>query len=148
MASQPEYILAGVVMKQLLAGEQTAGAFSLFENSSTGPSSTPIHIHANDDETLYVLEGEMRAIIAGKEHSVRSGESVFLPRGVAHQLMNVSDSATRYLLFCTPSGFEGFLAEGGRPRIAGEEVRAPSSEDLVRLKAAAPRFGISLLAAW
>jgi len=90
----------------------------------------------------------MRAIIAGKEQSVSAGETVFLPRGVPHQLMNVSGHPTHYLLLCTPSGFEGFLAEGGHLRAPGEEVQAPSPGDIERMKAAAPRFGITLLAGW
>lgn len=36
MSSQPEYMLAGVLMKQLLGGKETAGAFSLLENRSGG----------------------------------------------------------------------------------------------------------------
>ena len=148
MSPQPEYILAGVLMKQLLAGDETAGAFSMFENRSQGPSRTPVHVHAHDDETLYMLEGEMRAIIAGKEQSVSAGETIFLPRGIPHQLMNVSGFPTHYLLLCTPSGFEGFLAEGGHLRAAGEEPQAPDAEDVERMKTAAPRFGITLLAGW
>ena len=148
MPSQPEYILAGVLMKQHLSGKETAGAFSLFENRSEGPSRTPIHVHEHDDETLYMLEGEMQAIIADKEQSIKAGETIFLPRGVPHQLMNVSGLPTHYLLFCTPSGFEGFLAEGGHLRAVGEEPQAPTAEDVERMKAAAPRFGITLLAGW
>ena len=148
MSPQPEYILAGVLMKQHLAGQETAGALSLFENRSQGPSRTPIHVHDHDDETLYMLEGEMQAIIAGEERSVCAGETIFLPRGVPHQLMNVSGLPTHYLLLCTPSGFEGFLAEGGHLRTAGEEPQAPTAEDAERMKTAAPRFGITLLAGW
>ena len=81
MSSQPEYILAGVLMKQHLAGDQTAGALSMLENRSTGPSRTPIHVHEHDDETLHMLEGGMRTIIAGKEQTVRAGETLFLARG-------------------------------------------------------------------
>ena len=148
MSSQPEYVLAGVLMKQHLAGDQTAGTLSMFENRSTGPSRTPIHVHQHDDETLHMLDGEICAVIAGKEQLVRAGETIFLPRGIPHQLMNVSGRPTHYLLLCTPSGFEGFLAEGGRLRSASEEVQAPSPEDIERMKSAAPRFGITLLAGW
>jgi quercetin dioxygenase-like cupin family protein len=135
-------------MKQRLGGEETANAFSLFENSSTGTSRTPIHVHELDDETLYMLEGEMRAIIAGKEQSVKSGETIFLPRGIPHQLMNTSGAPAHYLLLCNPSGFEGFLAEGGHLRVPGEEPKAPSEKDIERMKEAAPRYGITLLLGW
>src|SRR5271157_5873093 len=142
MEQKPEFILGGVLMKQQLSGKDTGESFSLFENRSNGPSKTPIHVHANDDETLYLLEGEMKAIIAGKEQSIKAGESIFMPRGIPHQLMNVSGAPAHYLLICTPSGFEGFIAEGGHLRAPGEEVVPPSAADVERVKEAAPRFGI------
>jgi hypothetical protein len=48
-----EFVLAGVVMKRLVSGEQTQGSFCLFENRSDGETKTPIHVHADDDETVY-----------------------------------------------------------------------------------------------
>ncbi len=148
MSTNPEYILAGVLMKQHLAERDTSGAFSLFENRSTGASRTPIHVHAHDDETLYLIEGEMQALIAGQVQRVQAGQAVFLPRGVPHQLSNTSGLPAHYLLICTPSGFEGFLAEGGRRRGPGEEPLPPSLEEIERMKTAAPKFGITLLADW
>ena len=148
MNNHPEFTLAGVLMKQHLASEQTGGSFSLFENRSSGPSRTPIHVHAWDDETLYIMEGEMRAIIAGEEQTIKAGESIFLPRGIPHQLMNDGVFPAHYLLLCTPGGFEGFLADGGHSLAPGEIPGPPSTADLERLKAAAPRYGITLLPSW
>jgi mannose-6-phosphate isomerase-like protein (cupin superfamily) len=148
MSSHPEFVLAGVRMKRHLSSEQTNNSFCMFENRSNGPSRTPIHIHAHEDETLFILEGEMSAIISGEENSVRAGESIFLPRGVAHQLANDRGEPAHYLLLCTPGAFEGFVAEGGHALVPGELIHPPSSEDVERMKAAAPRFGITLLADW
>ena len=61
-----EFVLAGVVMKRLLSGEQTAGQFCLLENRSDGNTRTPIHVHARDDETIYITEGELTAAIDGR----------------------------------------------------------------------------------
>ena len=148
MKVNPEFELAGVVMKQHLASAQTGGSFSFFENHSAGPSRTPIHVHARDDETLFMLQGEMRAVLAGEQHTIRAGESLFLPRGVPHQLMNCSDKRAHYLLLCTPGGFEGFLAEGGHAMAPGGSPRPPSTADIDRLKAAAPHYGITLFPDW
>jgi mannose-6-phosphate isomerase-like protein (cupin superfamily) len=148
MTSHPEFVLVGVLMKQHLSSKQTDGAFSLFENWSNGPSGTPIHVHACDDETLYMLEGTMGAIIAGEAHTISAGESIFLPRGIPHQLINQSGAPAHYLLLCTPGGFEGFLEEGGHEQAPGELPQPPSAADIERLKAAAPRYGITLLASW
>jgi len=143
-----EFIFVGVLMKRLLSGVETGGQFCLFENASEGASQTPIHRHDNDDETIYMIEGEMQAIIAGETRVVKAGETVFLPRGIAHQLMNVSGQPTRYLLLCTPPGFEDFVAVAGRVRGPDEMPGRPGPEDIARLKEAAPRFGITLLPDW
>ncbi|WP_260739467.1 cupin domain-containing protein [Tunturiibacter lichenicola] len=148
MASQPEFVLVGVLMKQHLSSAQTNDSFSLFENHSSGPSKTPIHVHAKDDETLFMMQGEMRAIISGKEQTIRAGESIFLPRGIPHQLMNESGLPAHYLLLCTPGGFEGFLVDCGHALTEGEIPGPPSAADIDRLKAAAPQYGITLFPDW
>jgi mannose-6-phosphate isomerase-like protein (cupin superfamily) len=148
MGSSREFALVGVRMKLQLSKEQTGGAFSLFENKSSGVSRTPIHTHAFEDETLYMMEGEMRAIIAGKEEVARPGDAVFLPRGIPHQLVNESGEAAHYLLLCTPGGFEHFIEKAGSVITSGSPVEPPTHADIERLKDAAPGFGIKLLSAW
>jgi len=148
MTSQPEFVLAGVRIKMLLSSEQTRGSFSLFENGSEGASRTPIHVHTSEDETLYIIEGRMQAIIAGAQHVLQSGESIFLPRGIPHQLANQSGAPARYLLLCTPGGFEEFLRDAGHILASGEIPQPPSAADIERLKTAAPKYGITLLPSW
>jgi len=143
-----EFVLAGVVMKRLVSGEQTEGQFCLFENRSDGQTKTPIHVHADDDETIYVLEGQLTAVVDGEARTLSPGESIFLKRGVPHQLMSAGHHPVRYILIGTPSVFEQFLAEGGHELRKGEVVGPPTPADIERLKAAAPRFGITLLHDW
>jgi len=146
--AQPEFLFAGVLMKQLLAGPETGNTFCLFENRSEGPSRTPIHVHASDDETMYVLEGEMQVLIAAEPRTVKAGDAVFLPHGVPHQLMNASGQSARYLILSVPSGFEGFVSEAGHLRVDGEEPHPPTAEEIARMRAAAPKFGLTLLPGW
>jgi mannose-6-phosphate isomerase-like protein (cupin superfamily) len=143
-----EFVLAGVVMKRLLSGAQTAGQFCLFENKSAGNTKTPIHVHAKDDETVYIIEGELTAVIDGQPRRLTAGESIFLPRGIPHQLMNVSGKPGRYILIGTPALFDRFLEEGGHELRADEIVGPPSSEEIERLREASPKFGITLLPDW
>jgi quercetin dioxygenase-like cupin family protein len=143
-----EFVLAGVIMKCLLSGEQTAGQFCLFENKSGGNTSTPIHVHAKDDETVYVIEGELTAVVAGEPRRLTAGESIFLPRGIPHQLMNMSGNPGKYILIGTPALFDRFLEEAGRELQPGEAAGPPASGEIERLREASPRFGITLLPDW
>lgn len=143
-----EFVLAGVAMKQLVSGEHTEGSLCLFENRSHGHTKTPIHVHAHDDETIYVVEGHLTAVLDGEARTLSPGDSVFLQRGIPHQLMNPGDLPVRYILIGTPSVFERFLAEGGHELREGDVLGPPTPDDIERLEAAAPRFGITLLSDW
>jgi quercetin dioxygenase-like cupin family protein len=67
--------------------------FCLFENRSDGETKTPIHVHADDDETIYVVEGQLTAVVDGEARTLSPGESIFLKRGTPHQLMNPGNRA-------------------------------------------------------
>ncbi len=143
-----EFILAGILMKRLLSGEQTAGQFCLFENRSGGNTRTPIHVHAKDDETVYVVEGELTVVIDGQPRRLTAGDSAFLPRGIPHQLVNMSGNPNRYILIGIPALFERFLEEAGRERQPGEAARPPTSDEIGLLREVSPKFGITLLPDW
>jgi uncharacterized RmlC-like cupin family protein len=88
-------------------------------------------------------------VIDGRPRRLTAGESAFLPRGVPHQLMNTSGTPSRYILIGSPALFDRFLAEAGRARRPGETVvEPPTAEEVERLRAAAPKFGITLLPDW
>ncbi|WP_037470849.1 cupin domain-containing protein [Sinorhizobium fredii] len=142
------FVLAGVTMKRLLSGKQTNGQFCLFENSSGGNTTTPIHVHAEDDETIYVIEGELTAVVAGEPRQLTAGQSIFLQRGVPHQLMNVSGGSARYILIDTPAIFDEFLEEAGHELRQGEAIVPATPEEVDRLKTASRKFGITLLPDW
>jgi mannose-6-phosphate isomerase-like protein (cupin superfamily) len=143
-----EFVLAGVVMKRLLSGKQTNGQFCLFENMSGATTKTPIHLHAEDDETIYLIEGELTAVVNGEAHQLTAGQCIFLKRGVPHQLANMSGRSARYILIDTPALFDSFLEEAGHELRQGEVIGPPTPEEIDRLKAASPKFGITLLPDW
>src|SRR3954468_6534937 len=90
----------------LLHGEQTGDHVSVPEVElpphTTGP---PLHTH-DFDEAFYVLEGELIFQVGDALHAKGAGELSFAPRNVPHALANHSDAPARYVLVCTPAGFE------------------------------------------
>ena len=143
--SQTDYVFSGVEMRCVLTGRDTNKTFCLFENTSASKSGTPIHIHTLEDETVVVLDGEMCAVIAGTARTILPGEAVFLPRGVPHQLKNESGAPSHYIVLCSPSGFEDFVASAGHIRKANEPLAPPTPEEILAMKKTAPRYGIKLL---
>src|ERR687895_1906130 len=90
----------------LLRSEQTDGRVSVTEivvpPHSAGP---PLHTH-DFDEAFYMLEGDLIFQVADELVTKRAGELSFAARNVAHTLANHTDAPARYLLVCTPAGFE------------------------------------------
>ena len=90
----------------LLHGEQAGGHVSVTEIEvpphTAGP---PLHTH-DFDEAFYMLEGELIFQVDEMLATKRAGELSFAPRNVAHALANHSDAPARYVLVCTPAGFE------------------------------------------
>jgi quercetin dioxygenase-like cupin family protein len=90
----------------LLRSEETGGHLSVTEimvpAHSAGP---PLHTH-DFDEAFYMLEGELIFQVEDALMTKGAGELSFAPRNAAHALANHSDAPARYVLVCTPAGFE------------------------------------------
>src|SRR5262245_53526131 len=69
------------------------GALLLFEHAAGRGKTTPLHLHPDHDETVYVLEGELRFHQDGVEHTAGPGAAVCIPRGVPHALLVTSEVA-------------------------------------------------------
>jgi quercetin dioxygenase-like cupin family protein len=114
--------------------EETGGALLMFEDFLEAGKTTPLHIHPDEDELLYVLEGEIVVHIAGEESRVGPRGVVFAPRGVAHAFLVVSETA-RILCLETPASAEAFYRAASAPATADLEREAPV--DLERLQKSA-----------
>jgi len=94
----------------LLRSEETAGVLALVENRAPAGSPGP-RLHRHEfDETFYVLEGELTFQLVDELVTAGPGEVVFAPRGVPHTFANRGDAPARYLIACTPAGFERYFA--------------------------------------
>jgi mannose-6-phosphate isomerase-like protein (cupin superfamily) len=61
----------------------------------------PLHLHHNDDEAWYVLEGTLVVRVGDDEVQASSGSSVYVPRGTPHTYWNPGPGPVRYLLIMT-----------------------------------------------
>jgi mannose-6-phosphate isomerase-like protein (cupin superfamily) len=108
----------------LLRSEESDGVVSVVDN--TVPANWPgPYLHRHDfDEAFYVLEGELVFQVEDAVVTKRAGELAFAPRGVAHTLANHSDAPARYVLVCTPAGFERYFARMNEdpPEWAQQEI--------------------------
>lgn len=98
--------------------EETNGAFIVFEDSLVRGKTTPLHRHPEQDEMLYVIEGELLYRSAdGSERRVTRGGTIVTPRGAEHAFVVISESA-RLLCLQTPGSGQAFYRQASEP--AGE----------------------------
>src|SRR4030088_3593314 len=60
--------------------EETAGAFFVFVDSLERGKTTPLHRHPDQDEMVYVIEGEILYSGGGTERRVARGGTIVTPR--------------------------------------------------------------------
>ncbi|MGH3089051.1 MAG: quercetin 2,3-dioxygenase [Rubrobacteraceae bacterium] len=136
----------GCLLTFLATGEETGGSYTLVEEygrKGVG-AEPPMHAHTREEETFYVVEGEMKFHVGGEVVPAPAGTLVVLPRGVAHRFEIVSDEV-RCLNLLTPAGFEGFFRELGEP---AREAALPTPEeppDFARIASVAAKYGIEMV---
>lgn len=130
----------GVPTAMRATSETTNGAFGFLEHwEMPAGFASPYHTHSREDESFYVLEGEVSFVCGGKWLTARPGAFVYGPRGIAHGFKVTGDSPARLLLLCTPGGFERFVLEQATPI-----AEPPSPPDMARLMTLANQFGIEI----
>jgi quercetin dioxygenase-like cupin family protein len=94
----------------LLHGEQTGGEVALLDNDVPADVRGPfLHVH-EFAEAFYISEGELTFQLDDELVTVRAGELAFAPGGVPHTFTNRSGAPARFVLVCTPAGFERHFA--------------------------------------
>src|SRR5271169_140561 len=105
---------SGHLLTFLATGEDTQGRFALIEVVGRKGNVPPPHIHHREDETFYILEGEMTASVGGQTIKGTPGTVIFLPRNVAHSF-EVESEELRMLVLLAPAGLEGYFKECSVP---------------------------------
>jgi mannose-6-phosphate isomerase-like protein (cupin superfamily) len=120
--------------------ETTHGVFGLIEQWEMPPEfASPYHTHHREDESFYVLEGEVAFVCGGTWLKAGPGTFVYGPREIAHGFKVIGNIPARMLLMCNPGGFEHFVLEQTTPI-----TEPPSPPDMGRLMTLAAQYGIDI----
>ncbi len=92
------------VLDVKISGTDTDGDLAIFEQTSLSPGKgTPLHIHHLQDEIFYVIEGAYKFKVGDDKFDLTTGDSIFLPRKVAHAWTQVSAKG-KMLVTMQPAG--------------------------------------------
>jgi quercetin dioxygenase-like cupin family protein len=122
----------------------TDGHLCLIETYAPAGHGPPMHVHHDEHEAFYVLEGELDVACGDERYGALAGSFAFLPRGVAHTFRVVGDAPARLLTFGLPGGMEGFFRDAGRsPDGPGLPPFAPV--DIGLLKRVSERYNAEII---
>ncbi len=129
--------MGGTATQFLATGQLTGGKFAMIDERAPRGVGAPLHRHAADDESFYVLEGELSFFLGdAPPHRGGPGAFVHVPAGAVHGFRIESETA-RYLILTTVRHGEFYKAitlasrEGGLPpieKVDGETVNRACRE--------------------
>ncbi|MTD53343.1 quercetin 2,3-dioxygenase [Amycolatopsis pithecellobii] len=128
-AGRPVWVFGDTYTVKVTA-DDTGGALGFVEATVPPGSGPRPHAHTHEDESFYVLSGEVRITHGKRSFLARAGDFVFIPKRTVHRFRNESVHAARLLFWYTPGGFERFFLEAGFPARPGE---LPDQPDPARM---------------
>lgn len=123
----------------------TGGQMTIVEVTEPQGAEAPLHVHHNEDEAFWVLDGDATFEIGETTIEARAGDYVFGPRHIPHRY-SVGDAGCRMLFILTPGGFEDLVTAMSEP--AGARTLPPPSieePDMAEIKAIAEAHGAEIL---
>ncbi len=119
-----------------LTGEDSNGAYALVEQVNSIGTGIPLHVHNNEEETFFIIEGKYEFTIKGQSVSAPIGSTVHLPRGVAHEFKVIAGAPARALIWLCPAGGEKMF----------QELSAlPAPPDMAQVLSTCAKYGVVFL---
>jgi mannose-6-phosphate isomerase-like protein (cupin superfamily) len=132
--------VAVAAIKILVRGDESEGRVGIVESvMPAGAAGPPLHVH-DFDEAFVVVDGELTFQLGDRLLTARAGELVFAPGAMPHTVANLSSHPARYILVCTPAGFEREFARRAA-RSAGTEPPAWAMQPVPEVRYVGPRIG-------
>lgn len=112
-----------------ISSKDTDGQLSVFDYTGLGKVGPMLHIHLYQDEVFTVIDGEYRFVVGEETHTLKAGQTIFLPRGIPHTWIQLTDRG-RLIYFLQPAGkMEEFFSYMNNLK------ERPSAEEMDRIHA-------------
>ena len=121
-----------------LTGEDTQGALDYFVCEVAPHGGPPLHVHHHQAETLHVMSGRFRVRVGEQEYALEHGGFAYLPAGLPHAFLNLTDQPAQLIITFVPGGGHTFFEE------LGPATRA-ETRDRAEIAAIFERHDMSLL---
>ncbi len=102
--------------------KDTNGDLTVFEYVGNEKGGPPLHVHADQDEIFFIVQGEYFFQVGNDKHTLKAGDTIFLPRTVPHTFAQLTDAGKMFFLFQPSGKMEDFF------RAIGNLTSAPTPE--------------------
>lgn len=137
--------VVGDVYRFLATGEDTNGKYATWESVVPPGGGPPPHVHSREEESFYVLEGEITFTVNGERIVATAGTFANMPVGTPHTFKNEGSRSARMLISVAPAGLEQMFFECGVPVEPGAMAAPPpTTAEIEKLLEVAPRYGIEI----
>ena len=139
----------GMLATLKATGEQTGGRFSVVEILAPDGYEAILHVHHQEDEGFYILEGELTFYVGEQTIKAHPGSYLFGPKDVPHGF-TVDSGPAKLLFVFSPAGLEGLIREMGEAArslaVPPQPEEPPDEAEMERMAAIATRYGAEILA--
>ncbi len=137
--------VVGDVYRFLATGEDTNGKYAMWEAIVPPGGGPPPHVHSREEESFYILEGEITFMIGDERVVATAGMFANMPVGTPHSFKNESSKTAKMLISVAPAGLEEMFFEIGVPLPEGSTTALPpTKEEIQKLLTIAPGYGIEI----
>lgn len=112
----------------------THGAYSLGEFVLPPAGTVLPHLHRENEEAFYVIEGEFTVDVGEEKVIARPGCFILIPRGTVHRLHNAGTTPARLVMVISPGGMEQMYGEIGQALSARDGATDRSTIQSIREK--------------
>ncbi|WP_045046918.1 cupin domain-containing protein [Rouxiella chamberiensis] len=139
--------VAGDIYTIKASGRETGGAYTVMEAIIPAQKGPPPHRHTREEESFFVLEGELEFFADGVRSVGGVGTWVTLPRGSLHYFKNIGETPARMLIMAVPAGLDDYFIEVSQPAgTFSEDNPPPMDEDQIKkMIETAPKYGLEIL---
>ncbi|HEY1357664.1 MAG TPA: cupin domain-containing protein, partial [Thermoleophilaceae bacterium] len=129
-----------------LSGDETGDRVGIVEGTGAPGNMPPLHVHHDDVEGFFVLEGQVTVYVAGEEPIVLGqGDWLTAPREVAHTYKVTSAEPARWLAVSAPARFDRLVTAVAQPAERDGLPPADTPIDADHVAEEAAKQGIEIL---
>ena len=110
---QPRWFF-GSLLTITASAADTGGDYTLLDCTWPANVGVPLHVHYEEDEGFYVLEGSVSITVGDDVVELTPGQHAYGPRGIPHRF-DIGPEGCRMVWILTPGGFEDFVEEASVP---------------------------------